>query len=190
MAAVTGVLAIADDGPRAGYAATALEPIHGPAPRDPVMSIRAPLDGQRWTGIVIHHSALPAGDPGSMHRLHQGYGYQGLGYHFIIGNGHGMEDGAVHVGYRWAEQLPGAHALGPESEAHNQRSIGICLIGNGDRREFTAAQIARLVELVQRLQRELEIPASAVRLHRDIAPGQSSPGNHFPAAELHEQLLR
>jgi hypothetical protein len=189
MAVMTGVLTLADGGPRAGFAATAIEPIHGQAGGDPVTPPTAPLDRARWSGIVIHHSALPAGDPDSMHRLHQGYGYQGLGYHFLIGNGHGMDDGAVHVGYRWAQQLPGAHSLGPDSEQHNQHSIGICLIGNGDRREFTPAQVAKLIDLVQGLQRELNIPASAVRLHRDLAPGQTSPGRFFPAAALQEQLV-
>jgi N-acetyl-anhydromuramyl-L-alanine amidase AmpD len=72
---------------------------------------------------------------------------------------------------------------------HNQRSIAICLIGNGDRRGFTDRQMAQLVNLVRQLQAKLDIPASSVRLHRDLSSGTSSPGRFFTAAQFHEQLL-
>jgi hypothetical protein len=124
-----------------------------------------------------------------VHRQHLGYGYQGLGYHFLIGNGNGLGDGVVHVGYRWNLQLPGAHTTGPQMDWHNQRSIGVCLIGNGDRRPFTPRQIQNLTVLVEQLQRELDIPADRVSLHRDVAPGISSPGRFFPEGKLREALL-
>ena len=156
---------------------------------DPLFQIEAPLDNDRWTGIVIHHTGEPAGDPETINRIHQSRGYRGLGFHFLIGNGNGLGNGVIHVGYRWNSQLPGAHVAGLAGELHNQRSIGICLIGNGDRRSFTDAQMTQLINLIQRLQRELSIPADQVYLHRELASGITSPGQFFSSAELQEQLL-
>ncbi len=156
---------------------------------DPVFQTEASLDRERWSGIVIHHTGEPAGDPDTLDRVHKSLGYKGLGFHFLIGNGNGLGDGVIHVGYRWNQQLPGAHVAGPAGVWHNQRSIGICLIGNGDRRTFSDAQMAQLINLVQRLQQELAISADRVNLHRDLASGISSPGQFFSSAQLQEQLL-
>lgn len=192
MTAVAGILAMSDSQPQQGFLATNLSTLNEIDGVDPVFQIQAPLDRERWTGIVIHDLGAPAGDPDSIHRQHLGYGYQGLGYHFIIGNGNGLGDGVVHVGYRWDDQLPGAHVVGEQGEYHNERSIAICLVGNGDRRPFTDRQMAHLVSLVQRLQRELDIPADSVHLHREVATGvnppETSPGRYFAKAQLEEQL--
>lgn len=189
MTLVTGILAMGDDTNRSGFLATSVARVGDPTARDPIFDTETPLDRQRWTGIVIHHLGEPAGDAESINRLHLGYGYQGLGYHFLIGNGNGLGDGVVHIGYRWNEQLPGAHAVGPDADVHNQSSIAICLVGNGNRRPFTDAQVDKLGHLVQRLQRELRIPARRVLLHQEIAEDVDSPGRFFPAARFHEQLL-
>ena len=234
---VCGVLALADDGLTGGFltAHTTLvsgsrsgSPWHdqaagrgihaagAPRGRDPICNPPSPIDRTRWTGIVIHHSGQPAGDGESLHRLHLSYGYSGLGYHFIIGNGNGLGDGVIHVGYRWNKQLPGVHTSGPSADQHNQRSIGICLVGNGDRRSFTPRQIEQLISLVQRLQRELDIPAEHVYLQSELASAAApavgrgvpaaegvhseagvhaagdltSPGQLFPAAHVRDMLLR
>ncbi len=112
-----------------------------------------------------------------------------LGYHFVIGNGNQMGNGVIHVGERWIRQVAGWHAVGPNADFYNDHAIAICLVGNGERREFTDRQIGQLIGLVRRLQRELDIPASAIRLHRDVAGAlTSSPGRHFPTAVLDQQL--
>lgn len=156
---------------------------------DSVFNIQAPLDRQRWSGIVIHHLGRPFGTPESVHRQHLGYGYQGLGYHFLIGNGNGLGDGEIHVGYRWDQQLPGAHVVGEAGVHHNAHSIAICMVGNGDRHPFTGRQMTHLVHLVQRLQQELGIPGDSVYLHSDLAEGVHNPGRFFAGAQLFEQLL-
>ena len=148
-----------------------------------------PIPPDRWTGIVIHHLAEPAGTAESVHRRHVQWGYEGLGYHFLIGNGNGLGDGVVHVGYRWSEQRPGAHVAGSVGSHHNQRFIGICLVGNGDRRPFTDRQMTHLIRLVQRLQQELEIPRQRVLLHREIGDATTSPGRFFATARFTEHLL-
>ena len=58
----------------------------------------------------------------------------GLAYHFVIGNAHGLGDGEIGVGGRWTKQLPGGHLI---SEEQNQVSIGICLVGNFDESQPT-----------------------------------------------------
>lgn len=195
MTLVAGLMALHDrgniSGRGAGFLLTNVEVVGDKtaAESDPVFQLKSALDRQRWTGIVIHHSGEPAGDADSITRKHVSFGYKGLGYHFLIGNGNGLGDGMVHVGYRWNEQLPGAHVLGSAGNAHNQHSIGICLIGNGDRHEFSQTQMTQLVNLVQRLQRELHIQARNVSLHRDLAKATSSPGKFFPEAEFRQQLL-
>ncbi len=131
-----------------------------------------------WQAIVIHHSGSPAGDAETLHRLHVQYGLDGLGYHFVIGNGSGLGDGVIHVGYRWRQQLPGAHATGPNGEWFNRHAIAICLIGNGDAHPFTAKQVQSLERLVSELQERVGIPESGVVLHREIAEVRS-PGQFF-----------
>ncbi len=190
MTAVTGLLALGDHRARPGFPATTTSLFSDAADLDPIFRLEMPLDRSRWTSIVIHHSGEPAGDPESMGRLHRGYGYRMMGYHFLMGNGNGMGDGVVHVGERWIKQLPGWHAVGRSADYYNEHAIAICVFGNGDRRPATNRQMSQLVGLVRRLQRELLIPASAVRLHRDVAGGlTSSPGKYFPAADLEERLL-
>ncbi len=192
MAMVTGVLALSDRGSGSGFrfpaANTSLVSVtRGP---DPVFRTDAPLDRDRWQSVIIHHSGELAGNPETIRRLHMANGARMMGYHFVIGNGNQMGDGVVHVGERWIRQLPGWHAVGPDADFYNQHAIAICLVGNGDRRTFTDRQTAQLISLVKRLQRELGILPSAVRLHRDIADGlTSSPGRFFPTTLLDQQLL-
>ncbi|MHC5026067.1 MAG: peptidoglycan recognition protein family protein [Planctomycetota bacterium] len=193
MTAVIGLLALGDDPRLGGYVALNLGTLEldgrTAAPGDdPVFRIDQPLDTERWAGIVIHHLGVPAGDAKSVHRQHVDLGYQGLGYHFLIGNGSGLGDGVVHIGYRWNSQLPGAHCIGPSADWLNERTIGICLIGNGDKRAFTPKQLRHLMILVERLQRQLDIPADAVYLHSDVA-SVSSPGSLFPTGRLEQHLI-
>ncbi len=188
---VTGLLAAGDrrSGGR-GYlvVATSLPP--DALTLNPIFRNAAPLDRKRWRGIVIHHSGAPAGDAASMRRRHLDFGYRSMGYHFLIGNGNRLGDGVIHVGDRWVNQQPGAHCIGPDGDDYNEHAIGIALIGNGNRRPFTDRQITELIRLVQQLQRELNLPASAVQLHRDVARNlTSSPGEFFPVGQFERQLL-
>ncbi len=191
MTMVIGLLTLGDrEGGSPGF--PVVTPAFVPDSQTPhaIFKTAAALDTQRWRGIIIHHSGEPAGDADSMRRRHLSYGYRGMGYHFLIGNGNGLGDGVTHVGTRWVNQQPGAHCIGPDGDYHNQRSIGIALIGNGDRRPFTERQITELIRLVQQLQSELNLPPSAVYLHRDVARDlTSSPGEFFPVGQFEQRLL-
>lgn len=168
---------------------------------------QASIEPGHWKAIVIHHSGSVAGSPESISRQHVDRGLAGLGHHFVIGNGNGMGDGAVHVGYRWDRQLPGAHLgsealrapssavsawtrpVGLSSEELRHASVSVCLVGHGDRREFTPRQERELLDLVKRLQSELGIPAESVFLASDLDGEQAGPGAHFPVAWLESQLV-
>lgn len=147
----------------------------------------------RWQAIVIHHSASPAGSMDDLHRQAAAWGLPTVGYHFVIGNGNGESDGAIIHGPRWAAQDAGAHVaerapgLSPDAAWFNEHAIGICLIGNGERRAFSDAQMQQLVKLVNDLQRECGIPDSAVFLHSDLVE-VASPGRWFPRAQFALQI--
>lgn len=160
-----------------------------PTTIESIFRTRVPLDQSRWTGIVIHHSSAPLGSASTIAAEHEAMGLRGLGHHFIIGNGNGMRDGEIHVGYRWLEQLPGAHAGGAKGDEHNRHSISICLVGDGNRRTFSSTQYEQLVELTAALCRELNIPRDHVYLHSQIAP-TSDPGALFPTANFRRDLSR
>ena len=189
MTLVAGLFGLGESGLGSGFlVATNLTALDSQRAGDSL--IPAETVAREWSGIVIHHLGLPAANVDRVHRLHLSYGCHGLGYHFLIGNGSGLRDGSIFVGYRWKGQLPGAHVAGPHGDAHNRRSVGICLIGNGDRRPFTERQVSSLVALVRRLQKELDLPAEAVYLHNELAPTARGPGRFFPTARFREQLLQ
>lgn len=161
----------------------------GATPIEAVFDTRVPIRSGEWQGIVVHHSGAPYGSAATIAAEHRARRLDGLGYDFVIGNGDGAEDGEIHVGYRWLDQLPGAHTGGPNEELYNRRYIGICLVGDGDRRPFTQAQVRRLTQLVTALQRRLGIPDDRVVLNRDVA-ATSSPGRFFPLADFRRALVR
>lgn len=160
--------------------------------RDPIAQ-QSEIVPDRWKAIVIHHSGLPAGSPESIERQHRAWGYASLGYHFVIGNGFDHGNGAVFAGPRWRLQQAGAHVaerpLGAEPTADwfNGNAIGICLVGNGEKRGFTEAQIRELKDLIVDLQQSCGIPDSAVFLHSDLAE-VASPGRFFPVASVESWL--
>lgn len=185
-----GLLWLVDGGPAPRLDGLALAPLaatEGPASLEVVFDTRQPIQNGRWQSIVIHHSGSMVGTPESIEAQHRARNATGLGHHFLIGNGSGIRDGELHVGYRWLDQLPGAHAGGPDGDWFNRNSISICLIGDGERRDFTDAQFRRLVDLVADVQRHCGIPDDRVYLYREIA-ATSAPGRHFPAAEFRESL--
>ncbi len=141
-----------------------------------------------WQGIVVHHSATRGGSADTLDQQHRDAGLNGLGYHFVISNGQGDRNGAIRVGQRWTNQTPGAHTVGPNADWYNNNTIGICLIGDGERRRFTKAQLRALAQLTELLQDELGIQMESIRLHREIAP-TASPGRLFPNVAFRRSLL-
>ncbi len=190
MTAVGAMLGLLGGGPGVSIDGLTLPPmasVSGGSAFESIFRTENELDRDRWRGIVIHHSASPYGSPVSIASEHRQANLTGMGYHFIVGNGSGMGDGDIHVGYRWLEQLPGAHAIGPQATVYNEHAIGICLVGDGNRRTFSDLQVQRLAELVAALARELGFSADQVLFQSDLAE-TSSPGRYFPEAAFREYL--
>ena len=143
-----------------------------------------------WSYIVLHHSATDQGDVDAIDAEHRGRTdadgnpWLGIGYHFVIGNGHGMSDGRIEPTFRWLEQLHGAHA---GSRPHNDAGIGICLIGNFDEQPPSPLQMAAVRRLVHDLTHRYGIAPENVLKHSDVK-ATACPGTHFPYEELIQSL--
>ena len=145
---------------------------------------RAPVSPKRWKYIVIHHSGMDEGTLKSLDRYHREERHMenGLAYHFLIGNGHGMGDGEIAVGNRWKEQLDGGHL---RSEEQNKIALGICLIGNFDKTRPTEKQLKNLESLIRALLKRCELSGSAVKTHHQINIVRTEcPGSKFPEREF------
>ena len=143
-----------------------------------------------WKFVVLHHTATQSGSVESIHRTHlarkdaSGNPWRGIGYHFVIGNGAGMEDGAIEPTFRWRDQIEGAHA---GVAAYNQSGIGICLVGNFEKQPPTDAQFQSLTRLVRTLIGEYEIAAAGIKRHGELKE-TACPGRLFPMRELTQAL--
>ena len=202
MTAVAVLLLLSDSPPSTRANLPAIQPLimgqdTGTSENSWVPDASSSIDQDRWDHIIIHHSGRMTGTVRDLDARAKSAGLNGVGYHFVIGNGAGLSDGVVEEGYRWTQQLPGAHvaisanattAEQDEANRLNSRSIGICVIGNGDRQPFTESQMRALIELVRSLQQIWGIPATGVQLHSDVSL-DSGPGRFFPTARLEERLL-
>jgi N-acetylmuramoyl-L-alanine amidase len=143
-----------------------------------------------WQYLVIHHTATGAGSVESINASHlknkdkNGNPWLGIGYHFVIGNGDGMADGAIEPTFRWRSQIQGAHA-GSSNKDYNERGIGICLVGNFEKSPPTPAQKRSIKLLVQTLKSDYRISSANIVGHKDIrASATECPGKFFPMAEI------
>lgn len=124
-----------------------------------------------WKTITLHHSATLQGSAKQFNRYHTMKHMGGLFYHFVVGNGTHSGDGEVEVGWRWDRQV----------KANRPNDIQICMVGDFNRQEFSAAQFNSLVTLIRILQQEYNIPTSAIRRHEDIKGKHTEcPGKNFP----------
>ncbi len=146
-----------------------------------------PLETEHsWLYLVIHHSATNTGSVGSIHNEHRqrkdraGNNWLGIGYHFVIGNGNGMEDGKIESTFRWKQQIHGAHS---GSTAHNANGIGICLIGNFQNNAPTDNQLKAVRTLIGQLSNQYHIPARLVIGHNAVK-STDCPGKYFRLQEV------
>ena len=140
--------------------------------------------GREWQWIVIHHSATERGSAAEFNKEHMARGWDGLGYHFVIGNGNGSGDGEIEIGYRWKQQLRGAHAGVAE---YNEHGIGIVLVGNFNETRPTPRQMESLYKLLGFLMNYCRIPADNVVGHREIKI-TDCPGRNFDMNALRASL--
>jgi hypothetical protein len=140
---------------------------------------------RQWQFIVIHHSATGNGGAESFGREHQRKWPNGLGYHFVIGNGTDTRDGEIEVGPRWTRQgqgIDGAHA---GNERYNKYGIGICLVGDYNTHRPTPAQLVSLRRLTSALMGRYGIGRDKIFPHCDVRRGHTDcPGKNFPFASF------
>jgi len=139
-----------------------------------------------WQAIVVHHSSTPRDTPQSMNAYHLRRGWEnGLGYHFVIGNGVNYPDGKVYVGPRWKAQISGAHCktgsgrfFGTRrpSGYFNDHGVGICLIGDLEHGRPTQKQLESLGELLAFLCDELDISPTNIHGHGEVTGKTKCPG--------------
>lgn len=145
---------------------------------------------RRWRYIVIHHSATTVGGAKSFHAGHKKRGWKnGLGYHFVIGNGSSTPDGHVEVGGRWTRQNQGIDGAHAGNKKYNKFGIGICLVGNYNNGRPTPRQLVALRRLCRALMEKHRIPASNVFPHSEVRRGHTDcPGKRFPMAAFRRSL--
>lgn len=136
--------------------------------------------------IVLHHS-LTARDTTTFEAVNNYHknlwdfkselGYY-IGYHYFIAG-----DGRVYQGR--ADYEMGAHCY---QDNKNEDSVGICLAGNFDHEEPSAAQLSSLKVLVKDLMAKYDIPSANLKFHRQYATYKSCPGNKI-ADDFFKKLL-
>lgn len=177
-----------------------IEPPTIPLPQEPEVAPVTPITKDNpwrpetatrdWKYIVLHHTASEQGDVASIHESHlknkdkNGKPWLGIGYHFVIGNGKGMDDGEIEPTFRWKKQMQGAHAGVAE---YNQVGIGIVLVGNFEKSPPTKAQLGSLKKIVRVLSREYDIQTAQIVGHGDVKATEC-PGAHFPLSEIRDSV--
>lgn len=152
--------------------------------------LETPMHPWRW--IVIHHSAYRSGDTSTIDAAHvKDRGWEGIGYHFVIGNGRPMPRGRVDATWRWKQQYHGAHAgAGPSQSPYNQDGIGICIIGDYDKDALDPYVRERVVELCALLIEHVPtLSSTRIIGHRDV-PGKETacPGSHVDINSVRFQV--
>ena len=145
-----------------------------------------PKADRPWQYVVVHHSANAEGSLAQVDRDHRKVlGFEGCGYHFVIGNGTDSPDGQIEVADRWLNQKHGVHCRNGKSPEVNEYGIAICLVGNFDQSEPTAKQVAAAKALVAYLADRYQIAGDHVGAHDQFADGPTAcPGKNFPAEAI------
>ncbi|TVR10943.1 MAG: N-acetylmuramoyl-L-alanine amidase [Planctomycetota bacterium] len=144
-----------------------------------------------WQWIVIHHSAAEVGSTGGIDRDHRNRGWEGIGYHFVIGNGMPMPIGSIEWTFRWRLQRHGAHVA---TRDYNQTGIGICLIGNFQEQRPDPLQYARAIDLAAVIIEHIPnlSPEQVIGHGEALGANTDCPGRYLDMdtfrTDLHERL--
>ncbi len=135
---------------------------------------------------MLHHSAAQEGGYDQIDREHRKIlGFDGCGYHFVIGNGTGSGDGQIEVAMRWDNQKQGVHCRNAKTHDADEYGIGICLVGDFDQQPPTPRQVAAAQALISYLSQRYKISPSRVTTHAHLAATPTvCPGKYFPAQVL------
>jgi len=126
--------------------------------------------------IIIHHSATKDGttkDFNAIKRYHvENLGWRDIGYNWVIERVNGV---ATVIQGR-SENISGAHTKGM-----NDKSIGICVVGNYDKDNVSTDMYNELVDLIADIRsRYGDLP---LKQHSDYA-NKTCPGLNFPFNQI------
>ncbi len=124
---------------------------------------QASQSSRRWDHIDIFFSGTAAGNIKSLAEVHGLGNAADINCHFVVCNGVGGGDGEIQTTAKWQTQS----SAQPGGAASGDRTIRICLIGDGASTRPTDSQLKRLETLLEALGRRFDIGSSAVRLPRD-----------------------
>jgi hypothetical protein len=173
------LLLVLSPAPLTPDAVVSLFAVDQPVSLDALYKTTQPIGDGRWSYIFIHHSQTASGNA-----LLLGQTTDGVGDHFVIGNGQGCGDGEIQISRRWNRQ----QSAQPAGAKVNDSCISICLIGNLDQTTPTSLQQQRISQLVQSLQTRFSIPASKVLLvNQENTP--AGMGRLFPLDQFRKQLV-
>ena len=143
---------------------------------------------RRITHIIVHCSGAANSTVDSIRRFHtapkpKGNGWKDIGYHYVI-----HVDGSLHSGR--PVQLPGAHVAD-----FNAHSLGVCVTGNGDIRDFNEKQYETLIALLRDLSNIYSVPIKNVLGHRETReleqiPPKSRTKKSCPGTQVSMALIR
>lgn len=153
----------------------------------PVVPVVPLYPSRKWKYIVIHHSATDEGSSLYFDKYHQGRGWEGIGYHFVIANGtKEKQDGQIEVSPRWLKQKDGSHC---RASNMNETAIGICLVGNFNKEYVSSKQLDALVYLVNILREYYKIPLKRIIGHNQVSGARTEcPGKNFPWVRFKNRL--
>lgn len=157
-----------------------------PFVNDPDDLFTPPKADRPWKYVVMHHSSHASGGLNEIDREHRKVlGWEGCGYHFVIGNGTGSPDGQVEVAQRWSNQKHGVHCRDGKTSEVNEYGIGICLVGDLDNAGPTPRQIEAAKALVDYLGDRYQIADDRIGTHTTLAASPTAcPGKHFPTQAI------
>jgi N-acetyl-anhydromuramyl-L-alanine amidase AmpD len=137
--------------------------------------------------LVIHHSLTKDGkvvDWDAIRRYHMtdpGHKWVDIGYHYgveLVGNEYVIKVGRP----EWAV---GAQC---KEEGMNNKSLGICVVGNYDLGAPPEEAMEQLVILCGNLCSKYKLPVSSIVTHHQFAGYKTCPGTKFPMDELRRRV--
>src|SRR5688572_31655749 len=84
---------------------------------DAIFQTDSPIRTARWKYIYVHHSRTTSGNAMTLARS-----ADGVGDHFVIGNGDGCIDGEIQIGQRWNKQLSALPPAGAKEIDKDRKS--------------------------------------------------------------------
>ena len=131
---------------------------------DSAMRSQACQARDRWDRIEIFFSGTRSGSLDQVAATEGQARAADLNCHFVLCNGNGGADGAIEATEKWQKQW--SSRSGPTWQG-SQRTIRICLVGDGASARPTDYQLKRLEMLLEALCRKFNIPAESVYLPHD-----------------------